>query len=79
MAFKNRNFSVLAYANGFTLWHYTTNEDTLEQICDKSYWANGVAALANTGDIMIINASDGTAIRRVELLTGGEMELKQLN
>lgn len=35
MAFKNRNFSVLAYANGFTLWHYATNEDTLEQIYDK--------------------------------------------
>lgn len=78
MAFKNRNFSVLAYANGFTLWHYSTNEDTLEQICDKSYWANGVASLANTGDIMIVNASDGTAIRRV-VLTDGSMELTQLN
>ena len=78
MAFKNRNFSVLAYANGFTLWHYATNEDTLEQIYDKSYWNNGVATLANTGDIMIVNASDGTAIRRV-VLTDGSMELTQLN
>ena len=78
MAFKNRNFSVLAYANGFTLWHYTTNEDTLEQICDKSYWDKGIAVLANTGDIMIVNASDGTAIRRVEL-NDSEMKLTKLN
>ena len=78
MAFNNRNFSVLAYANGFTLWYYTTNEDTLEQIYDKSYWDEGIATLANTGDIMIVNASDGTAIRRV-VLTDGSMELTQLN
>lgn len=78
MAFKNRNFSVLAYANGFTLWHYTTNEDTLKQIYDKSYWDKGVAVLANTGDIMIVNASDGTAIRKVEL-TDGSMKLTKLN
>lgn len=24
MAFNSKNLSVLAYANGFTLWHYAT-------------------------------------------------------
>ena len=24
MAFQTKDLSVLAYANGFTLWHYTT-------------------------------------------------------
>ena len=30
MAFAIRNLSVLAYANGFTLWHYKAGRDPLE-------------------------------------------------
>ena len=30
--FLNKNLSVLAYANGFTLWHYMSKEDDLETI-----------------------------------------------
>ncbi len=26
MAFQTKDLSVLAYANGFTLWHYTTDD-----------------------------------------------------
>ncbi len=29
MAFTIRDLSVLAYANGFTLWHYKTGNDFL--------------------------------------------------
>ena len=32
MAFAIRNLSVLAYANGFTLWHYKAGKDRLEQV-----------------------------------------------
>ena len=32
MAFAIRNLSVLAYANGFTLWHYKAGKDRLNQI-----------------------------------------------
>lgn len=78
MAFKNRNFSVIAYANGFTLWHYSTIEDTLEQVCASGYWKDNVAALVNTGDIMIVNAADGTAFRKV-VLTPDEMKLTTLD
>lgn len=31
MSFDSKNFSVMAYANGFTLWNYTT-ADTLEAL-----------------------------------------------
>ena len=31
MAFAIRNLSVLAYANGFTLWHYKAGNDRLER------------------------------------------------
>ena len=29
MSFTLRNLSVLAYANGFTLWHYKAGNDNL--------------------------------------------------
>ncbi len=63
MAFQNKNLSVIAYANGFTLWHYAANE-TLETIAAASYF-DGVKTLMNTGDIVIINASDNTSIKKI--------------
>lgn len=35
MAFKSHELSVLAYANGFTLWHYRT-EDSLEDLLSEA-------------------------------------------
>ena len=36
MAFQNKNLSVIAYANGFTLWHYKENA-TLATITASGY------------------------------------------
>lgn len=66
--FLNRNMSVIAYANGFTLWHYKSNEESLEQIEQAGYF-NKVYTLMGFGDIIIINAKDGTAIRAVKELS----------
>ncbi|MCM1294113.1 MAG: hypothetical protein NC311_00945 [Muribaculaceae bacterium] len=63
MAFQNKNLSVIAYANGFTLWHYSATE-TLATIVASGYFDN-VKTLMNTGDIIIINGSDNTAIKKV--------------
>ncbi len=63
MAFQNKNLSVIAYANGFTLWHYAANE-TLATISASGYF-NGVKTLMNTGDVLIINASDNTSIKKI--------------
>lgn len=63
MAFQNKNLSVIAYANGFTLWHYSANE-ALTAITTAGYF-DGVKTLMNTGDIVIINASDNTSIKKV--------------
>ncbi len=63
MAFQNKNLSVIAYANGFTLWHYAANE-TMATISESGYF-NNVLTLMNTGDIIIINASNGTAIKAI--------------
>lgn len=64
MAFANKNLSVIAYANGFTLWHYCGSKETLATISASGYF-NDVKTLMNTGDIIIINASDNTAILQV--------------
>lgn len=63
MAFQNKNLSVIAYANGFTLWHYAAAE-TMTAISASGYFSS-VKTLMNTGDIVIINASDSTAIKKI--------------
>ncbi len=68
MAFQNKNLSVIAYANGFTLWHYAANE-TLATITASGYF-NNVKSLVNTGDIIIINGSDNTAINKITVSGG---------
>ena len=63
MAFQNKKLSVIAYANGFTLWHYVASE-TMETITASGYF-NNVLTLMNSGDIIIINASDATSIKKI--------------
>jgi len=64
MAFQNKNLSVIAYANGFTLWHYASS-DKLADISGEGYF-NSVSSLQNTGDLIIVNAGDGTIILKIE-------------
>lgn len=63
MAFQNKNLSVIAYANGFTLWHYAANE-TLANITTDGYF-NSVKTLMNIGDVVIVNASDNTSLKKI--------------
>ncbi|MBP5485387.1 MAG: hypothetical protein J6Y07_01630 [Alphaproteobacteria bacterium] len=69
MAFQNKNLSVIAYANGFTLWHYVESA-TLATITASGYF-NAVGTLMNTGDIVIINASDKTSIKKIAVSDAG--------
>ena len=68
MAFQNKNLSVMAYANGFTLWHYKANE-TLSAITTSGYFSS-VNTLMNTGDIILINGSNGTTIKSISVSDG---------
>lgn len=61
MGFKNRDLSVIAFANGFTLWHYRSSVDSLEDILDDGYF-DPVMTLVNTGDIIITNGNDETSL-----------------
>lgn len=64
--FKNKNLSVIAYANGFTLYHYKSDE-SLGVITQDNYF-DPVKQLSATGDIIIINALDGTTIKMFEIV-----------
>ena len=68
MAFQNKNLSVIAYANGFTLWHYKENT-TLATITASGYFSS-LKNLMNTGDIILINGSNGSTIKVISVAEG---------
>ena len=68
MAFQNKNLSVIAYANGFTLWHYK-EAATLATITASGYFSS-LKNLMNTGDIILINGSNGSTIKVVSVAEG---------
>lgn len=67
MAFNNKNLSVVAYANGFTLWHYKTKEENMADI-KNDYFPERIISLMACGDIMMINAKDTTEILAIKTL-----------
>lgn len=58
MAFQSKNLSVLAYANGFTLWHYTTPDASA--VVDTAGYFNSVADMVRVGDIVVANTATET-------------------
>ena len=55
MALDSKNLSVMAYANGFTLWTYTT-ADALETVTTGGYF-NNTSPFVKAGDMILANAS----------------------
>jgi hypothetical protein len=64
MAFMLRNLSVLAYANGFTLWHYKSGTDKLNQATREGYFADAADLLA-PGDMVMLSAEEGGKIATI--------------
>ncbi len=57
MSYISSDLSVLAYANNFTLWHYTTVDSA---VTSGGYY-NNAAGMLRVGDIIIANVdTDGT-------------------
>ena len=56
MAYTNKGLSVLAYANGFTLWHYST-PDGATDVFDKGYF-NPAWDMFRKGDLINCNSSN---------------------
>ena len=77
MAFQNKNLSVIAYANGFTLWHYASSSETMATIAATGYF-NDVRTLMNVGDVIIINATDNTAIKKINITDNNNVTIATL-
>ena len=53
-----RNLSVLAYAQGFTLWHYRAPARRMDEVCAEDYFEDAGDMMAE-GDILMVSATDG--------------------
>jgi hypothetical protein len=58
MTFAIRNLSVLAYAQGFTLWHYKGAGASLAHIAGQGFFTPAADMLA-AGDMMLVSAPEG--------------------
>jgi hypothetical protein len=72
MAFAIRNLSVLAYANGFTLWHYKAGKDPLTQVETVDFFVDAADMLAE-GDMMMVSTADGGRILTIASGRSGEV------
>lgn len=57
MSYQSKDLSVLAYANGFTLWHYTT-ADAHTAVRVAGYF-NAASHMLRIGDMILANTGIG--------------------
>lgn len=57
MAFAARNLSVLSYANGFTLWHYTATDNNT--VVTTANYFNAASDMLRKGDLIVANVDTG--------------------
>src|SRR5579871_1724404 len=77
MAFAIRNLSVLAYANGFTLWHYKAGRDRLDHVEKLDFFADAADMLAQ-GDMLMVSAADGGRILSISAGVAGQVATSPL-
>ncbi len=58
MAFETRKLGVLAYAHGFTLYVYRTDNDLLNDVSDPGFLVPA-ADVIRRGDVIMVSAADG--------------------
>ena len=77
MTYLSKNLSVLAYANGFTLWHYATTDDAVT--VEGASYLDEAADLLRVGDMILLNIdTDGipeTRVTGVSDITSGVVSL----
>jgi hypothetical protein len=61
MAFAVRNLSVLAYANGFTLWHYKILGDDPKN-AGKSGFFTPAGDMLCVGDMVMVSGTAGASL-----------------
>ena len=58
MAYQSKNLSVLAYGNGFTLWHYVCDVD---DVLSEGYF-NEAYPIVRDDDLVIVTSAPGYRI-----------------
>lgn len=56
MSMDSKNLSVLAYSNGFTLWHYKTTDT--KAVVKASGYFNKVSNIFNAGDVIFASLGE---------------------
>ncbi|WP_291295706.1 hypothetical protein [Elioraea sp.] len=77
MPFDVQKLSVLAYANGFTLWHYRNDADSRAAILAPGYFDSS-AHLLRRGDMLLTRSSDSFAILHVTTNTGTSVSVSAI-
>jgi hypothetical protein len=72
MAFAIRDLSVLAYANGFTLWHYKTGKDSLTGVSGAGFFADASDMMA-VGDMVMVSGAEGARVLCVAVVEAGHV------
>jgi hypothetical protein len=80
MAYNSKDLSVLAYANGFTLWHYTS-ADAAAAIDTAGYF-DEAADMLRRGDMIMANVATGgtpaAGMFHVNSVTGGVVDIDDI-
>jgi hypothetical protein len=80
MAYDPKSLSVLAYANGFTLWHYATPDTAA--VTDTSGYFNTAADMLRVGDMILANvaiaATPAAGVFVVRTIAGGVVDVANL-
>ncbi|MDR1009317.1 MAG: hypothetical protein LBL52_03640 [Rickettsiales bacterium] len=72
----SKNLSVLAYSNGFTLWHYKSPE-VAERVEAEGYFVQ-VASILSAGDVMFVSFEDGGGRRTVFYNIGDGARIRRM-
>jgi len=70
MAFTIRDLSVLAYANGFTLWHYKAGDDLASEFATENYFVDASDMIA-AGDMIMVSGATGCRLLCIALADAG--------
>lgn len=79
MKYTNSNMTVLAYANGYTFWHYVA-ECSIEELEKNDRFFAPISTLVKKGDVIYITAKDGlTYHRQIIDLTLDTVKIGKIN
>jgi hypothetical protein len=69
MGFAVSHLSVLAYANGFTLWHYKAEGHRQADVIAPGFF-QPAAGMLTSGDMVMVSAKDGGRLLCIGIAEG---------